>query len=79
MFNKNSEKYEPQYGGFCVFGVTFGKKLAVDGKAFEIVDGKLYEDANQQVCFVWREDIPTHLNEANTEWPVIEIIAANEL
>ena len=79
LFNSDPEKYEPQYGGFCAFGATFGKKFAVDGKAFEIVDGKLYVNKNQQVYEAWREDIPKHLNEANTEWPEIEFIAANDL
>jgi hypothetical protein len=79
LFNQNPEKYAPQYGGFCAFGATFGKKFEVDGKAFEIVDGKLYVNKNQQVYAAWRKDIPKHLNEANTEWPEIEFIAANDL
>lgn len=78
-FNAEPEKFAPQYGGFCAYGATFGKKFEVDGKAFEIVDGKLYVNKNQQVYAAWRQDIPKHLNEANTEWPTIEFIAANDL
>jgi len=79
LFKAEPEKYEPQYGGFCAYGATFGKKFEVDGKAFEIVDGKLYVNKNQQVYAAWRQNIPKHLDEANTEWPTIEFIAANDL
>ncbi len=78
-FNNNPEKYEPAYGGFCAYGATFGKKFEIDGKAFEIVDGKLYVNKNQEVYKAWKLNIPKHLMEANTEWPEIEFIAANEL
>lgn len=78
-FKADPTQYQPQYGGFCAYGATFGKKFEVDGKAFEIVDGKLYVNKNQQVYAAWRQNIPKHLNEANTEWPTIEFIAANDL
>lgn len=79
LFKQNPEKFEPAYGGFCAFGATFGKKFEIDGKAFEIVDGKLYVNKNQQVYDAWKQNIPKHLKEANTEWPEIEFIAANDL
>ena len=79
MFVKNPEKYAPMYGGFCAFGATFGKKFEIDGKAFEIVDGRLYVNKNQDVYEAWRKDIPKHLDEANTQWPEIEFVAADDL
>lgn len=79
LFRQDPDKYEPAYGGFCAFGATFGKKFAIDGKAFEIVEGKLYVNKNQQVYAAWRQNIPKHLEEANTQWPEIEFIAANDL
>lgn len=78
-FSSNPTKYEPAYGGFCAYGATFGKKFEIDGKAFEIVDGKLYVNKNREVYDAWKLNIPKHLMEANTEWPEIEFIAANEL
>lgn len=79
MFVSNPEKYAPAYGGFCAYGATFGKKFEVDGKAFEIVDGKLYVNKNLSVYEAWRKDIPKHIHEANTEWPEIEFVAASDL
>jgi YHS domain-containing protein len=79
VFKNNPEKYAPAYGGFCAYGATFGKKFEIDGKAFEVVDGKLYVNKNLEVYEAWKKDIPKHLNQANTQWPIIEFVAANEL
>ncbi len=71
-FVKNPDKYAPAYGGFCAYGATFGKKFEIDGKAFEIVDGKLYVNKNQKVYKAWKEDVPKHIAEADAHWPKIE-------
>ena len=72
LFSKNPSKFAPQYGGFCAFGMTFGKKFEIDGKAFEIVDGKLFVNKNLDVYKTWAKKIPQHISEANSEWPGVE-------
>lgn len=79
LFVKNPEKYAPAYGGFCAYGATFGKKFAVDGKAFKVVDGKLYVNKNLQVGEAWKEDIPKHIKEADGYWPGIENVFKDDL
>ena len=78
-FNANPAKYAPQYGGFCAYGASLGKKFEVDGKAFEVVDGKLYVNKNLDVYEVWVEDKDENIVEANQHWPEIKAIAANDL
>ncbi len=78
-FNNNPQRYAPQYGGFCAYGMTFGKKFEVDGKAFEVVDGKLYVNKNMDVYKAWAEDIPKHINEAGAQWPKVENTPAAKL
>lgn len=78
-FSAEPARYAPQYGGFCAYGMTFGKKFEVNGKAFEIVDDKLYVNKNEDVYKAWVEDIPRHIDEANTQWPEVENTAAAEL
>lgn len=78
-FLKNPEKYAPAYGGFCAYGMTFGKKFEIDGKAFEVVDGVLYVNKNPDVYKAWKKDVPKHLKEANSEWPSVKDIAASKL
>ncbi|TPN82832.1 YHS domain-containing (seleno)protein [Aquimarina algicola] len=41
-FDKNPEKYLPQYGGFCAFGCYAGAKFRVDPNKFVVKDGKYY-------------------------------------
>lgn len=79
LFSANSDKYSPQYGGFCAYGTSLGKKFEVDGKAFEVVDGKLYVNKNLDVYEVWVEDKEENIVEANQQWPQIKAIAAEDL
>lgn len=74
LFNQAPAKYAPQYGGFCAYGMTFGKKFEIDGKAFEIRNGKLYVNKNKDVYKAWAENIPKHITEANAQWPDVENI-----
>ena len=41
-FDKNPEKYLPQYGGYCAFGVYAGAKFRTDPNKFLVADGKYY-------------------------------------
>ena len=41
-FDKNPEKYLPQYGGFCAFGIYAGAKFRVDPNKFIVRDGKYF-------------------------------------
>ena len=37
-FDANPEKYAPQFGGFCAYGVSKGKTVSIDPAAFQIVE-----------------------------------------
>ena len=41
-FDKNPEKYLPEYGGFCAFGIYAGAKFRTDPNKFINKDGKYY-------------------------------------
>ncbi len=41
-FDKNPDKYVPQYGGYCAFGCYAGAKFRVDPNKFLVKDGKYY-------------------------------------
>lgn len=41
-FEKNPEKYLPQYGGYCAFGTYAGAKFRVDPNKFINQDGKYF-------------------------------------
>jgi YHS domain-containing protein len=42
-FNKNPERFIPQYGGWCAYAMgNEGEKVSINPKTFEIRNGKLY-------------------------------------
>lgn len=78
-FKANSEKYVPQYGGFCAMGVALGKKLDGDPQAWRVVDNKLYLNLNKDVQKKWLEDVPGNLKTAESEWPQLRNKAPKDL
>jgi YHS domain-containing protein len=60
-FNADPEKYAPQYGGYCAFGVYEGKKFDIDPASWRIVDGKLYFNLNPVILEMWSKDISKYL------------------
>ncbi|MTI08955.1 MULTISPECIES: YHS domain-containing (seleno)protein [Curvivirga] len=79
QFAAAPEKYLPAYGGYCAYGVKFGKKFIADPEAWKVVDGTLYLNLDEKVQALWVKDIPTYINEANAEWVSIENTPASEL
>ena len=68
-FQTNPEKYAPQYGGFCAFGVTKERKFDTDPTAWRISDGKLYLNFNEAVAERWNKDIPGFIEKADVNYP----------
>ena len=79
QFRANPEKYAPAYGGYCAYGTTLSKKFDVDGKAFRIVEGRLYVNKNLNVLKTWKKDIPGNIVKAEGKWPQISNVAPGEL
>jgi YHS domain-containing protein len=65
------QKYAPQYGGYCAFGVASGYKAPIEPDAWTVVDGKLYLNYNQSVRSRWASDIPGFLRKAEANWPTV--------
>jgi len=78
-FKANPAKYAPAYGGYCAYGAALGKKFDIDGKAFEVVEGRLYVNKNLAVYKRWQKDIPGNIVKAEGKWVGIEGVAPGEL
>lgn len=65
------ERYAPQYGGYCAFGVAGGYKAAIDPAAFSVVNGKLYLNYDRNVQKQWAADIPGFVAKAERAWPAV--------
>jgi len=71
-FEANPEKYLPQYGGWCAYGVAIDKKFVADPTVWKIVDNKLYLNLNKAVSDIWSKDIGGYIQKANGFWPDIK-------
>jgi YHS domain-containing protein len=69
-FTKNPEKYAPQYGGYCAYGMSKGHKATTDPNAWTIVDEKLYLNNSLQVKEKWMKDQQQNIVKANENWPL---------
>ena len=70
LFAADPEKYAPQFGGYCAFGVARGGyKVSTQPEAFAVVDGKLYLNYNSDVQKLWQKDVPGFISTAEKRWP----------
>ena len=79
IFNKAPEKYVPQNGGFCTFGVSKGKKFDGDPQYSSVVDGKLYVFLNENIFKLFLKNKQATIAQAETQWKDIKSTAAVEL
>jgi YHS domain-containing protein len=68
-FARSPEKFAPQYGGYCAYGVAQDYAVSIDPAAWRIVDGKLYLNYSKGVQRDWDKDVPGYISKANTNWP----------
>lgn len=69
MFEKNPDKYAPQCGGYCAFGVSKGALFPVDINTWQIHQGKLYLNLNQDIVKMFNQGIDKNIRKANNNWP----------
>ncbi|MCB2137122.1 MAG: YHS domain-containing protein [Rhodobacteraceae bacterium] len=78
-FEANPARYAPQYGGFCAFGVSVGKKFDGDPRYAAVMDDKLYVFLNEDVYKAYLKDQAGTITKAEGNWTMIEHTAATDL
>ena len=71
LFKINPEKYAPQYGGYCAYGVSENHKSPTDPNAWTVVGNKLYLNYSLKVKELWSTDIPGRINKADANWKAL--------
>ena len=67
-FKTNPEKYAPQYGGYCAYGLCKNHKSDTDPNAWKIENGKLYLYYNKDVKMLWEKSAMDNIMMANENW-----------
>ena len=78
-FAADPQRYVPQYGGFCAFGVALGAKFDGDPRLFALVQDKLYFNLNPEIQEKWQADVSGNLKKAEANWPKIQDKEPREL
>jgi len=69
LFTENPEKYAPQFGGFCAFGVGLDKLFPVDISTWQVRDEKLYLNLNPDILKKFNADFAANVTKADKNWP----------
>jgi len=72
LFLKAPDKYAPQYGGYCAYGVSENHMSPTDPQAFTVFDNKLYLNYNLEVRKMWLKDREARIQKANQNWKTLK-------
>ena len=72
IFEKDPAKYEPQFGGYCAYGVAQGHLAPVKIDAFQIVNGRLLMQYDSDVKSAFNKDQRGNLETADKNWPTLK-------
>ena len=67
-FDKEPAKYEPQFGGYCAYGVSQGHRAPVKIEAWQIVNGRLLMQYDLDVKDTFNKDQQGTLKKADQNW-----------
>jgi YHS domain-containing protein len=69
LFEGNPDKYVPQYGGFCAYGVAHGGLAPVEISTWQVRNGKLYLNKNSEIRTMFDADFGGNVAKAEKTWP----------
>lgn len=68
LFKSNPDKYAPQYGGYCAYGVATDSLVKVDPEQFTVHEGKLYLNYDASVQKDWLKDKAGYIRQADMKF-----------
>jgi YHS domain-containing protein len=69
LFRSDPEKYAPQYGGYCAYGMADGHKAPTEPDTWTVIEGRLYFNYNRKVKELWVKDTKGFIEKADINWP----------
>lgn len=76
VFVEAPERFAPQFGGFCAYGVAEGVKAKSEGEVWEIVAGKLYLNYDSTIQRKWIGGKEVFIRAAEASWPTVQTSTA---
>jgi YHS domain-containing protein len=70
-FDANPAKYEPQFGGYCAYGLSRNSLVEIDPTAFQIVNGRLLLQYSKGILEKFNKDAMVNLQKADQNWPLL--------
>ena len=68
LFKASPEKYAPQYGGYCAYGVSQDNLVSIEPDKFRIIDDKLYLNYDASVQETWLKDPVGYIRQADAKF-----------
>ncbi|MFT5422155.1 MAG: hypothetical protein ACI9D5_002922 [Candidatus Endobugula sp.] len=65
LFIATPEKYAPQFGGYCAYGVFKGQLVKIEPENWTIIDDKLYLNFNSSIQRTWEKDPQRYIQAAS--------------
>ena len=69
LFSENPEKFAPQFGGFCAYGVGLDKLFPIDINTWQVRDNKLYLNLNSAILKEFNANFNGNIDQAGKNWP----------
>jgi hypothetical protein len=67
-FMMNPDRFAPQYGGYCAYGVSNGYKAPTDPLSWTIVNDRLYLNYNSDVREEWFSEKEARIKKGDANW-----------
>ena len=70
-FLGSPERYAPQFGGYCAYGVSQGYTVRGDPEQWNVYRGRLYVNYNAGVKRQWEARKDSYIRQAQGRWPSV--------
>ncbi len=75
-FLADPEKFQPQYGGYCAFGMSNGVVVDADPEAWTVEGGRLFVNNNGIAHALWKRDRQTRIDDGDRNWDLLAKLPA---
>ncbi len=71
LFVAAPEKYAPQYGGYCAYGIANDYVVKIEPDQWQIVDDKLYLNYDARIQKAWSKNIAGYIKTADKKFEAL--------